>query len=57
MLDEPVPAMFADYRHSHTKRWSTVTNSCNAFVFLISPGVLSPGEHRSWKSPPQSAQR
>jgi NAD(P)H-dependent FMN reductase len=33
LLDEPVPAMFADYRNPHTRRWASVVGSCDAFVF------------------------
>ncbi len=34
LLDEPVPAMFADYRNPHTRRWSAVISSFDAFVFV-----------------------
>jgi len=34
LLDEPVPAMFADYRNPHTQRWAAVVDSCDAFVFV-----------------------
>jgi NAD(P)H-dependent FMN reductase len=34
MLDEPVPARFGDYRHDHTRRWSTVVAAYDAFVFV-----------------------
>ncbi|MBQ1024268.1 NADPH-dependent FMN reductase [Micromonospora sp. C95] len=34
MLDEPVPARFGDYRHEHTRRWSTVVAACDAFIFV-----------------------
>lgn len=34
LLDEPVPALFGDYRHPHTRRWAQVVDSCDAFVFV-----------------------
>ncbi|MBB5113061.1 NAD(P)H-dependent oxidoreductase [Micromonospora echinospora] len=34
LLDEPVPAMFGDYRQPHTRRWSAVVAACDAFVFV-----------------------
>ncbi|MFC7545320.1 NADPH-dependent FMN reductase [Plantactinospora sp. GCM10030261] len=34
MLDEPVPAMFADYRMPHTHRWSGVVNAYDGFVVV-----------------------
>ncbi|MFC4017852.1 NADPH-dependent FMN reductase [Micromonospora sp. GCM10011542] len=34
LLDEPVPAMFGDYRQPHTRRWSAVVDACDAFVFV-----------------------
>ncbi|WBB89675.1 NAD(P)H-dependent oxidoreductase [Verrucosispora sp. WMMC514] len=34
LLDEPVPARFGDYRHEHTRRWSSVAAACDAFVFV-----------------------
>ncbi|WBB52203.1 NAD(P)H-dependent oxidoreductase [Verrucosispora sp. WMMD573] len=34
ILDEPVPARFGDYRHEHTRRWSTVVAAYDAFVFV-----------------------
>ncbi|MDQ3454064.1 MAG: NAD(P)H-dependent oxidoreductase [Actinomycetota bacterium] len=34
LLDEPVPAMFTDYRNPHTRRWSAVISSFDAFVFV-----------------------
>lgn len=34
LLDEPVPALFGDYRHPHTRRWSEVIDACDAFVFV-----------------------
>jgi NAD(P)H-dependent FMN reductase len=34
LLDEPVPAMFGDYRQPHTRRWSARVAACDAFVFV-----------------------
>ncbi|MCM0676940.1 NAD(P)H-dependent oxidoreductase [Micromonospora phytophila] len=34
LLDEPVPAMFGDYRNAHTRHWSAVVDACDAFVFV-----------------------
>ncbi|MER7336024.1 MULTISPECIES: NAD(P)H-dependent oxidoreductase [unclassified Micromonospora] len=34
LLDEPVPAMFGDYRNPHTRRWSAAVGACDAFVFV-----------------------
>ncbi|MGN9805968.1 NADPH-dependent FMN reductase [Micromonospora sp. L32] len=34
LLDEPVPAMFGDYRNPHTRRWSVAVAACDAFVFV-----------------------
>lgn len=34
LLDEPVPAMFGDYRHAHTRRWAARIGSFDAFVFI-----------------------
>ncbi|MFB9849260.1 NADPH-dependent FMN reductase [Micromonospora andamanensis] len=34
LLDEPVPARFGDYRHEHTRRWSSVVAACDAFIFV-----------------------
>ncbi|MEV7985662.1 NADPH-dependent FMN reductase [Micromonospora sp. NPDC085948] len=34
LLDEPVPALFGDYRHPHTRRWAAVVDACDAFVFV-----------------------
>jgi len=34
LLDEPVPAMFGDYRNPHTHRWAAVISSFDAFVFV-----------------------
>ncbi|MGP3935623.1 NADPH-dependent FMN reductase [Nonomuraea sp. KM88] len=34
LLDEPVPAMFGDYRHPHTRRWARTIASLDGFVFV-----------------------
>lgn len=34
LLDEPVPAMFGDYRQQHTLRWSATVADLDAFVFV-----------------------
>ncbi|MGN9846224.1 NADPH-dependent FMN reductase [Nonomuraea sp. H19] len=34
MLDEPVPALFGDYRHEHTARWARTIGSFDGFVFV-----------------------
>lgn len=34
LLDEPVPAMFGDYRHAHTRRWAAAIGSFDGFVFV-----------------------
>ena len=34
LLDEPVPAMFGDYRHEHTRRWAAAVASFDGFVFV-----------------------
>ncbi|MFF4880487.1 NADPH-dependent FMN reductase [Micromonospora sp. NPDC000668] len=34
LLDEPVPALFGDYRRPHTRRWAAVVDGCDAFVFV-----------------------
>ncbi|MEU8184209.1 NADPH-dependent FMN reductase [Micromonospora sp. NPDC049047] len=34
LLDEPVPALFGDYRRPHTRRWAAVVDACDAFVFV-----------------------
>ncbi|MFE9917407.1 NADPH-dependent FMN reductase [Micromonospora sp. NPDC005553] len=34
LLDEPVPALFGDYRRPHTLRWAAVVDACDAFVFV-----------------------
>ncbi|MFI7577134.1 NADPH-dependent FMN reductase [Micromonospora sp. NPDC049497] len=34
LLDEPVPAMFGDYRNAHTLRWSDTVAGFDAFVFV-----------------------
>lgn len=34
LLDEPVPAIFGDYRHPHTVRWAETIRSFDGFVFV-----------------------
>lgn len=34
LLDEPVPAIFGDYRNRHTRRWASVVDSYDGFVFV-----------------------
>ena len=34
LLDEPVPALAADYRHEHTRNWAEVIDSYDGFVFV-----------------------
>ncbi|MCP3801075.1 NAD(P)H-dependent oxidoreductase [Allokutzneria sp. A3M-2-11 16] len=34
LLDEPVPALAADYRHEHTRNWAEVIGSYDGFVFV-----------------------
>ncbi|GAA2069938.1 NADPH-dependent FMN reductase [Actinomadura alba] len=34
VLDEPTPAMFADYRNAHTTRWAQAIDSFDGFVFV-----------------------
>jgi NAD(P)H-dependent FMN reductase len=34
LLDEPVPAIFGDYRHPHTVRWAETISSFDGFVFV-----------------------
>jgi NAD(P)H-dependent FMN reductase len=34
LLDEPLPAMFGQYQHSHTQRWAEVIGSYDGFVFV-----------------------
>ena len=34
LLDEPVPAIFGDYRHPHTVRWANTIRSFDGFVFV-----------------------
>ncbi|TDD25347.1 NADPH-dependent FMN reductase [Nonomuraea diastatica] len=34
LLDEPVPAMFGDYRHPHTQRWARAIAALDGFVFV-----------------------
>lgn len=34
VLDEPLPALFGDYRHPHTIRWAQTIGSFDGFVFV-----------------------
>ena len=34
LLDEPVPAIFGDYRHEKTRRWARTVGSFDGFVFV-----------------------
>ncbi|MEV6160232.1 NAD(P)H-dependent oxidoreductase [Nonomuraea sp. NPDC052129] len=34
VLDEPVPALFGDYRNAHTARWAETIRSFDGFVFV-----------------------
>ena len=34
MLDEPVPAIMADYRNPHTKAWAKAVGACDGFIFV-----------------------
>lgn len=34
VLDEPVPGIMGDYRHSHTQRWAATIASLDGFVFV-----------------------
>ncbi|WP_422733677.1 NADPH-dependent FMN reductase [Micromonospora sp. WMMD558] len=34
LLDEPVPALFGDYRNPHTRRWAGVVGGYDAFLFV-----------------------
>ncbi|QKW49050.1 NADPH-dependent FMN reductase [Streptomyces buecherae] len=36
VLDEPLPALFGDYRHPHTMRWARAIDSYDGFV-LVTP--------------------
>lgn len=46
MLDEPAPASFGQYAHTHTKNWAEKIKSLDAFVFVTGeynhsfPGAL-----------------
>ncbi|GAB2806261.1 NAD(P)H-dependent oxidoreductase [Lentzea nigeriaca] len=33
-LDEPVPALFGEYAHDHTRAWASVVASYDGFVFI-----------------------
>jgi NAD(P)H-dependent FMN reductase len=34
LLDEPLPAIFAEYRHPHTRRWADTVAAFDGFVFV-----------------------
>lgn len=34
LLDEPLPAMFGEYRHPHTQRWAETVAGFDGFVFV-----------------------
>lgn len=34
LLDEPIPASFGQYQHSHTKAWAEKIKSLDAFIFV-----------------------
>ncbi|GAA5069854.1 NAD(P)H-dependent FMN reductase [Thermocatellispora tengchongensis] len=34
LLDEPLPALFGDYRNPHTRRWAAAVASFDGFVFV-----------------------
>ncbi|MFC7649956.1 NADPH-dependent FMN reductase [Streptosporangium lutulentum] len=34
VLDEPLPALFGDYRHAHTNQWAQTIASFDGFVFV-----------------------
>ncbi|MFB9717172.1 NADPH-dependent FMN reductase [Planobispora longispora] len=34
VLDEPLPALFGDYRHAHTSQWAQTIASFDGFVFV-----------------------
>ncbi len=46
MLDEPLPAAFGQYEHTHTRNWSALVSGFDAFLFVYPqynwgyPGVL-----------------
>lgn len=35
MLDEPMPAIFGDHRHEHTRRWARTVDRFDGFVFVV----------------------
>jgi NAD(P)H-dependent FMN reductase len=34
LLDEPVPAIFGEYAHAHTRAWAAIVGSYDGFVFV-----------------------
>jgi len=34
LLDEPIPAMFGQYSHDHTRAWSATVDSFDGYVFV-----------------------
>jgi len=34
LLDEPVPAAFGEYAHTHTRRWAEAIAACDGFLFV-----------------------
>lgn len=34
LLDEPIPAIYGQYQHSHTKAWAEKIKSLDAFIFV-----------------------
>jgi NAD(P)H-dependent FMN reductase len=44
-LDEPKPAMYGEYTHEHTKRWSKIIDEADGFIFVTpeyNSGVPAP---------------
>ncbi len=35
LLDEPMPAMFGNYQHEHTKKWSEKVAAYDGYIFVI----------------------
>ena len=61
LLDEPEHPRFGRYRHDHTKRWSKLVDSADAFVFVMpeyNHGYTAPLKnaidylHREWADKP-----
>jgi NAD(P)H-dependent FMN reductase len=34
LLDEPTPAAFGEYAHTHTRRWAEAVAACDGFLFV-----------------------